>query len=76
VAYYVIGGEYTDTSFEELVRPEPVLGPFETYAQAYIVWRGRAMATIDQAYTRFDIVECEEPPRPGEVLPRRERRAS
>lgn len=63
LAFYVVGGEYTDTSFAELVRPSPVLGPFATYEEAFNAWRARAIATIDQAYARFQIVQSEEPPR-------------
>lgn len=60
--FYVVGGEYADTSFEDLVRPEPALGPFATYQEALIAWRTRAMATVDAAYARYEIVESDEPP--------------
>lgn len=60
--FYVVGGEYADTSFEELVHPEPVLGPFATYQDAFIAWRARAVATIDQAYARFQIVKADTRP--------------
>jgi hypothetical protein len=62
VAYYVVGGEYADTSFQDLLKPEPVVGPFEHYEQAFNAWRGRAMATIDQAYVRFQIVKSDRAP--------------
>ncbi len=63
--FFVVGGEYADTSFEELVRPAPVLGPFRTYEEAFVVWRGRAIATIDQAYARFQIVQADAAPTLG-----------
>lgn len=62
MAYYVVGGEYTDTTFTELVAPPLILGPFDTYETAYLVWRGRALETIDQAYVRFQIIESDAPP--------------
>ena len=62
VAYYVVGGEYKDTTFRELVKPEPVSGPFDTYLEAYEAWRERARATVDQAYARFQIVQTMDAP--------------
>jgi hypothetical protein len=62
VPFYVVGGEYADTSFAEVVRAEPVLGPFATYQEAFVAWRARAVATIDQAYTRFQILRSDSPP--------------
>lgn len=57
MAYYVVGGEYADTTFQKLVKPAPVMGPYEDYYQAYEAWRARAMETVDQAYARFHIVQ-------------------
>jgi hypothetical protein len=57
LSFYVVGGEYRDTTFRELARPDQVIGPFEDYEDAYVAWRARAMATIDQAYSRYHIVE-------------------
>jgi hypothetical protein len=59
VAYFVIGGEYADTSFSRLVRPEPVLGPFDSYEEARKRWREHAFATIDYPLMRFQIVEAD-----------------
>jgi hypothetical protein len=67
VPYYVIGGEYADTSFRTLVKPAPTDGPFERYEDAYTAWRGRAIATIDLAYVRFRIVRSDSPPTPDAV---------
>ena len=70
--YYVVGGEYSDTTFRDLTKPAPVSGPFDDYYAAYEAWRARAMETVDQAYARFHIVQTvESPPVPG--LPDRER---
>lgn len=55
MSYYVIGGRYSDTTFTSLVEPDAPLGPFESYTEAVKVWHARAMATIDQATTRFTI---------------------
>ncbi|MEX2374637.1 MAG: DUF4170 domain-containing protein [Dehalococcoidia bacterium] len=72
--YYVVGGEYRDTTFRELVRPAPVSGPFDDYLAAYEAWRSRARETIDQAYARFHIVQTvDRAPLPG--LPDDERRS-
>ena len=57
--YWVVGGEYTDTSFQTLA-PGKALeqhGPFESYKQAHDVWAGRAWATVDDCNSRFRVVE-------------------
>lgn len=64
--FYVVGGEYSDTTFQELVKPAPVCGPFDDYRTAYEAWRARARETVDQAYARFQIVQTvETSPAPG-----------
>jgi hypothetical protein len=57
--YWVIGGEFTDTSFRKLASGavEERLGPFKTYREAYQAWQARARATIDDATVRFRIVD-------------------
>ena len=62
LSFYVVGGEYRDTTFRELVKPDQVVGPFDSYEDAYFAWRARAMTTIDQAYARYQIVETAPPP--------------
>lgn len=57
MAYYVVGGEYSDTTFRDLVKPAPVAGPFDDYLDAYEAWRARSLETVDQAYVRFQIVQ-------------------
>ncbi len=56
--YWIVGGEYTDTSFSvlEAGRHEERIGPFDNYDEAYAVWFARARATIDNATIRDRIV--------------------
>ena len=54
--YWVIGGEYRDTSFRELTdRPAEAVGPFADYDQALAVWRERSLATRPQPHVRYTI---------------------
>jgi hypothetical protein len=64
MAYWVIGGEYTDTRFERIAggRPEERLGPFATFEEARKAWSGRAFSTVDDCHARYRIVEEPEPP--------------
>ena len=57
--YWVIGGEYSDTSFKKLAQgaAEEKHGPFKTYREAYQAWQARARATIDDACVRYRIVD-------------------
>jgi hypothetical protein len=57
--YFVTGGEYADTTFTRLVRPEPTFGPFDSHEEARVRWRERAFATIDCPLIRFRIVRAE-----------------
>jgi hypothetical protein len=56
--YWVVGGEYRDLTFREIVpgKTEERLGPFSTYAEAHKEWARRAWATVDDALVRFRIV--------------------
>lgn len=56
--FYVTGGEYADWSFTKLVPGAQLetYGPFEDYESARKEWRGRTMATIDNAMIRYSIV--------------------
>jgi hypothetical protein len=62
MAYWVIGGEYSDGSFAELAPGAQMerLGPFASYDEAKKAWASRAWATVDNALMRFRIVEDEE----------------
>ena len=58
MVYWVVGGEYSDTSFTTLApgKCEERYGPFASYNEAYAEWRTRARATIDDATVRFQII--------------------
>jgi hypothetical protein len=60
--YWVVGGEYTDTSFRTLApgKREERRGPFETYNDAFAVWSAQARATVDDATIRYRIVAEDE----------------
>jgi hypothetical protein len=54
--YWVIGGEYADTRFEQLVNGGArALGPFASYDVALMAWREIAIATRSLAHTRYTI---------------------
>ena len=56
--YFVVGGEYRDTTFEEFVNPDAIEGPFQRYDDAYAAWRRRSIAHIDEAFVRYRIVRA------------------
>jgi hypothetical protein len=53
--YWVVGGEYTDTTFQRLADGKSLerYGPFPSYEAARQAWQGRTMATIDNALIRY-----------------------
>lgn len=57
--FWVIGGEYADSAFKQLVdgADEERFGPFKAYREAYDLWQSRAWATVDNCAKRFRIVE-------------------
>ena len=59
MAYWVIGGEYSDGTFAELAPGSKGerLGPFASYDEAKKIWAARAWATVDNALMRFRIVK-------------------
>ena len=61
--FWVVGGEYADSSFERLAKgaSEERHGPFMSYEEAYTTWQARARATIDDALVRLRIVEEGQP---------------
>jgi hypothetical protein len=63
VKYYVVGGLYLDAAFKRM-KPGTAekYGPFDGFDRARIKWHERAMATIDDTYYRFTIVEEDELP--------------
>jgi len=56
--YWIVGGEYADTSFTRLApgKAEERYGPYASYNEAYAAWSARARATIDDATIRYRIV--------------------
>ena len=55
--YWVVGGEYTDTSFHRIVEggQEKRVGPFASYDEARRQWAALSMAAVDNALTRYRI---------------------
>ena len=54
--YWVIGGEYKDQDFTNVIEGTlQVHGPFGNYSQASTVWREQSMAHRYQAMTRYTI---------------------
>ena len=54
--YWVIGGEYADTSFRQLNgAPAEVLGPFQSYDDALQTWRTRTRDSMPSVLTRYTI---------------------
>ncbi len=65
LAYWVVGGEYADTTFTRLARgkAEEWLGPFESHADAETEWSRLAWQTVDDAHVRYRVVKAERPGR-------------
>lgn len=57
--FWVIGGEYTSTRFDEPATPggERRYGPFATYADAKAEWARLSWADVDNAHARYRIEE-------------------
>ena len=57
--YWVIGGIYTDTNFNQIAEggKEERIGPFADYDAAKCAWQKRAWETVDHANARFRIEE-------------------
>ena len=57
--YWVVGGEYADTSFRRIAGGgrEERIGPFRGYAAAKAEWQRRAWASVDNAHVRYRIVK-------------------
>lgn len=54
--YFVVGGEYEDITFTNLLTEEHH-GPF-SYKKAYEIWLSRSWATVDNCHNRYKIVEA------------------
>jgi len=55
--FFVIGGEYTNTSFTKLSGKLESFGPFSTFDEAYKKWRAVSFLKIDNCHTRYEIIE-------------------
>jgi len=54
--YWVVGGEYRDTSFRELCEgPAEAHGPFADYESALKIWREHAVESRPHALVRYII---------------------
>lgn len=71
--YWVVGGEYASTSFDELADngQEEVYGPFERYQDAVKEWRERSWATVDNCNARYRVVSEESESLPAGLGPRK-----
>ena len=60
-AYWVVGGTYTDTTFQQIAGggEEDWFGPFATYDEAKSAWAGHAWRRVDDCNNRYRIVESE-----------------
>lgn len=56
-AYWVVGGEYADTGFEEMADgcQEERHGPFPSYEEAQALWQQMSWEHIDDAHMRYRI---------------------
>jgi Domain of unknown function (DUF4170) len=56
-SYWVVGGEYADTSFTKMASgaEERRVGPFESYAEARRQWAALSMSAVDNALVRYRI---------------------
>jgi carbamate kinase len=61
MTYWVIGGEYTDTSFTHIKSgdAEERIGPFRDYETAKSVWAKLAWQHVDDAHVRYRILHEE-----------------
>ena len=56
--YYVIGGEYVDTTFTAFKHKEERYGPFVNYEDAAEQWRVKSWQNVDSCHTRYQIKEA------------------
>jgi hypothetical protein len=59
--WYVVGGEYADTSFHKIAvgHKLEIYGPYYDRQQALVVWRAITSKTVDDALHRYDIVNSD-----------------
>jgi len=70
--YWVVGGEYTDTSFHEIVGGggETWSGPFDRLKDAEAQWSRLSWAHVDNCNARYRIVEAAAAPEDAEIAAR------
>ena len=59
--YWVVGGVYTGTDFNQIsaaAAEEERFGPYESYAEAFSEWSRLAWKTVDDAHARYRIVKA------------------
>ena len=62
--FFVIGGEYRDMRFTDLVSgTSRIEGPYRSYEEAEQVWKNHAMESRSNACTRYTIVASATNPR-------------
>jgi hypothetical protein len=63
--FWVIGAEYRDVSFEELIEgTSRVYGPYGDYDEARSIWRERSLESRFEAAKRYTIVSNAEQAKP------------
>ena len=64
--YWVVGGEYKSTAFDEIAGggAEEFIGPFAAYDDAFEEWQRRSWQNVDNCHARYRIVEDESDWRP------------
>ena len=63
--FWVVGGEYTDSRFRDLVGgSEEWIGPFQDYESAKEEWAKLAWQSVDHCATRYRIerIDPDQPP--------------
>lgn len=53
--YWVVGGVYKSTRFDDPEQREERFGPFASYAEAFAEWSRLAWRTVDDAHARYRI---------------------
>ena len=56
--YYVVGGEFTDTSWQGLRGQPQIEGPFDNYADALSAWRAGTAQNVDDCHHRLFILRA------------------
>ena len=58
--YYVIGGEYQDTTFKAPLGEMEKYGPFTDIEEARAVWKDKSMSKIDNCMVRYVLIQDDE----------------